>query len=73
MAQGNIIPIPESMSLDRAALIEPLSCCLNGEEYVAAQPDDRAVVFGAGPIGLMHAGILKGPGLQAHRRRRYFR
>jgi len=62
VAQGNLIPIPESMPLDRAALIEPLSCCLNGEEYVAAQPDDRAVVFGAGPIGLMHAGILKARG-----------
>ena len=58
-AQGNVIPIPESMSIERAALVEPLSCCLNGEEYVAAQPGDRALVFGAGPIGLMHASILK--------------
>jgi L-iditol 2-dehydrogenase len=59
VAQGNVIPIPDSMSVERAALIEPLSCCLNGQEYLSPQAGDRAVVFGAGPIGLMHASILK--------------
>jgi len=59
VAQGNIILIPPAMSLERAALVEPLSCCLNGQEYLDAQPGDRALVFGAGPIGMMHAAILK--------------
>ena len=62
VAQGNVIPIPASMSAERAALIEPLSCCLNGQEYLAAQAGDRGVVFGAGPIGMMHASILKARG-----------
>jgi L-iditol 2-dehydrogenase len=62
VAQGNVIPIPPSMSVERAALIEPLSCCLNGQEYLSPQPGERAVVFGAGPIGLMHASILKARG-----------
>ena len=62
VAQGNVIPVPASMTAERAALVEPLSCCLNGEEYVAAQPGDRALVFGAGPIGMMHASILKARG-----------
>ena len=62
VAQGNIIPIPSSISIERAALVEPLSCCLNGQEYLAAKPGDRAVVFGVGPIGLMHAAILKARG-----------
>jgi len=62
VAQGNIIPIPPGMSVERAALVEPLSCCLNGEEYLDAQPGDRALVFGAGPIGMMHAAILKDRG-----------
>src|SRR5512135_3352700 len=48
VAQGNIIPIPQTMSVERAALIEPLSCCLNGEEYLNPQPGDRALVMGAG-------------------------
>lgn len=62
VAQGNIIPIPSDMPLERAALVEPLSCCLNGQEYLNAQPGDRALVFGAGPIGLMHAAALKARG-----------
>jgi L-iditol 2-dehydrogenase len=62
VAQGNIIPIPDSMSIERAALVEPLSCCLNGEEYLNAQPGDRALVLGSGPIGMMHAAILKARG-----------
>jgi L-iditol 2-dehydrogenase len=62
VAQGNVIPVPDSMSVERAALIEPLSCVLNGQEYLSAQPGDRAVVLGAGPIGLMHASILKARG-----------
>ena len=62
VAQGNVIPIPNSMSVERAALVEPLSCVLNGQEYLSPQPGDRAVVFGVGPIGLMHASILKARG-----------
>jgi len=60
--QGNIIPIPEKMNPDHAALVEPLSCCLNGQEYLQPQKGERALVFGAGPIGLMHAAILKAKG-----------
>ncbi|MHC4916113.1 MAG: alcohol dehydrogenase catalytic domain-containing protein [Planctomycetota bacterium] len=58
VAQGNVIPLAEGISADRAALIEPLSCCLNGQEYLSPGEGERALVFGAGPIGLMHAGIL---------------
>jgi L-iditol 2-dehydrogenase len=64
VAQGNIIPIDESLDPDHAALIEPLSCVLNGQEYLNAQAGDRALVFGAGPIGLMHAGVLKARGCE---------
>ena len=72
VAQGNVIPIPDSMSVERAALIEPLSCVLNGQEYLAPQPGDRAVVFGVGPIGLMHASILKARGCTPGHRGRCF-
>jgi L-iditol 2-dehydrogenase len=64
VAQGNIIPIPPEMSIERAALVEPLSCCLNGEEYLNPRPGDRALVLGAGPIGMMHAAILKARGCE---------
>jgi len=64
VAQGSIIEIPDDLDPDHAALIEPLSCVLNGQEYVNAQPGDRGLVFGAGPIGLMHAAALKANGCE---------
>ncbi len=48
-------PVPESMSDDAAALLEPLSvgvwACRKGE----VSPGDRVLVNGAGPIGLVAA------------------
>ncbi len=64
VAQGNVIRIPDTLSPDHAALIEPLSCVLNGQEYLAAQRGDRALVFGAGPIGLMHAAVFRAKGCE---------
>ena len=60
--QGNVILIPDNLKPDHAALIEPLSCVLNGQEYLNPQKGDRALVFGAGPIGMMHASALKAKG-----------
>jgi len=62
VSQGNVIPIPADLNVNHAALIEPLSCVLNGQEYLDAKPGDRALVFGAGPIGLMHASVFKAKG-----------
>ena len=64
VAAGNIMLLPAGMSPDRAVLIEPLTCVLNGQEFLNARSGDRALVIGAGPIGLMHAGVLKARGCQ---------
>jgi L-iditol 2-dehydrogenase len=48
----NCFPIPDAMSLDEAALIEPLSIGLYAVRLAEAQPGARIAVFGAGPIGL---------------------
>ncbi len=52
--QNAIIKLPEGMAYDEAAMVEPLSCCINGQEYLNIQPGDTVVVIGAGPIGCMH-------------------
>ncbi len=52
--QGNIIPFPDKLSFASASIVEPLSCCINGQEYLGINPDDTVVVFGCGPIGCMH-------------------
>ncbi len=62
--QDNLLPIPESLSFEEASLIEPLSCCVNGQGYLNISSGDKVVVIGAGPIGLMHAELAKGKGAE---------
>jgi len=57
--QGNVMVIPPDTSYPAAALAEPLSCCLNGQEAVRVGPDDIVVIVGAGPIGIMHLLLAK--------------
>lgn len=45
--------LPENMSLRRGALVEPLSVALHGVHRSRLKPGDRALVMGAGPIGLL--------------------
>ncbi len=62
--QNNLITIPESLSFEEASLIEPLSCCVNGQGYLNISSGDKVVVIGAGPIGLMHAELAKEKGAE---------
>lgn len=41
------------MSFERAALAEPLACCVHGVEQVDLTPGDSVAIIGAGPIGLL--------------------
>ncbi len=56
---GNVIRIPEQLSFDEAALIEPFACCVNGSQRSQIPPDGTVVIAGAGPIGLMHLKLAK--------------
>jgi L-iditol 2-dehydrogenase len=49
----NTFLVPKSLSLEHAALTEPLACVLYGMDETGAQAGDQMVVIGAGPIGLM--------------------
>jgi L-iditol 2-dehydrogenase len=54
LEQGNVIPLPDSMDDVAAALLEPLSCVVNGVQSVSVGEGDRVVVYGVGPMGLLH-------------------
>jgi L-iditol 2-dehydrogenase len=63
VARGNLFRVPDHVPLEAAALVEPMGCCINGQRemglYDAAGRGDEGrihelVIFGAGPIGLMH-------------------
>jgi len=52
-AEGeSLIPIPDALSFEIAALAEPLGVGMQAVNQSGARPGDKVVVFGAGPIGL---------------------
>lgn len=48
----NVVKIG-SLPFRRAALAEPLGCVLNGLHAIAHVPSSSAVIFGAGPMGIL--------------------
>lgn len=48
----SILPIPEGISYEIAALCEPLAVAMHGVNRMNVKAGDKAVVFGCGPIGL---------------------
>jgi threonine dehydrogenase-like Zn-dependent dehydrogenase len=51
-AGANLFEIPAELSFERAALAEPLGVGMNAALRSEARSGEKAVVFGAGPIGL---------------------
>ena len=47
-----VLKVPEALTTEQAALVEPLSVAMHGCRQGNATASDSAVVFGAGPIGL---------------------
>ena len=48
----SILPIPEGISYEVAAMCEPLAVAMHGVNRAQAKAGDKVVVFGCGPIGL---------------------
>jgi len=58
---GGVIKIPENMSFEEAAMIEPLACCIRA--WLKLIPNssngDSVAILGIGPTGIMHAMLAK--------------
>ncbi|WVQ78699.1 chlorophyll synthesis pathway protein BchC [Cryptococcus sp. DSM 104549] len=56
-------PLPESMTMEEGAMMEPLSVAVHAIISVAkAKPDANFVVFGAGPVGLLCMAVARAVG-----------
>jgi L-iditol 2-dehydrogenase len=55
----NLIPIPPRLSIPDATIAEPLAIALHSMTFADIRLGDTAVVFGAGPIGLLTVICLK--------------
>ncbi|MCC6442294.1 MAG: zinc-dependent alcohol dehydrogenase family protein [Armatimonadetes bacterium] len=51
--------LPERLSLEEGAFVEPLACCVHGIDRAAIQPGEDVVILGAGPIGLMQLQLAR--------------
>jgi L-iditol 2-dehydrogenase len=60
--RGNVIRLKDDADLVNAALTEPLSCIINGQEHLHIGINDEVLVIGAGAIGAMHVALAKAKG-----------
>lgn len=61
--ERDIVPVPEEIDANEAALIEPLACCCRAcFDFTPIQPGMLVVVLGPGPMGQMNAQIARAMG-----------
>lgn len=55
--------LPGAVDLKAAALTEPLACCVHAAlEKTVVKKEDKVLIFGPGPIGLLQAQVVKAQG-----------
>lgn len=62
LPQDYCYKLPESMSLEEGALIEPTAVGVHIVRQAGVKPGDSVVVFGAGPVGLLCCAVAKAYG-----------
>lgn len=73
---GNLLAPPKGVGLAEATLFEPMAIILHSMKFARPEIGDTALVYGAGPIGLLTIAVLKLSGVSriwcaepvAHRR-----
>jgi (R,R)-butanediol dehydrogenase/meso-butanediol dehydrogenase/diacetyl reductase len=62
VAEYQVVRLPDTVSYEQGALIEPTAVAAYGVERAGVQPGDRVLVTGAGPIGALAALCAHGAG-----------
>jgi 2-desacetyl-2-hydroxyethyl bacteriochlorophyllide A dehydrogenase len=57
--ENNVYKLPEGMTFEEGAYIEPLACVIRGQERANVNMGDTVAIIGAGPMGLAHALMAK--------------
>ena len=63
VAADSLIRIPDSLSTRVAALAEPMAITLHALRLADVHPDDRVLITGAGPVGLLLVAVLRAHGV----------
>ncbi len=65
VAEYQVVPLPDAVSFEQGALIEPAAVAAYGVERAGVRPGDRVLVTGAGPIGALAALCARAAGASA--------
>jgi len=57
--KGGVLKLPTDLEFEVASLIEPVACCVRALARCKVAPGNSVLVAGAGPVGMMHAILLK--------------
>lgn len=61
--EENCVIVPDSLPLDEAALVEPLTVAIHGVERLNLRAGATVLVLGAGTIGLLTVAVLRARGV----------
>jgi 2-desacetyl-2-hydroxyethyl bacteriochlorophyllide A dehydrogenase len=61
---ANCYRMPETMTWEQGALVEPVSCAVHGVRRVGVEAGERFLVVGAGTLGLLMQQLLQRAGAQ---------
>src|ERR1700675_4346213 len=64
IVEKGTVPIPNGVSFEQAAFVEPVNTCMKGVETLRLEPGETVLVIGQGPIGLILAVLAKGAGVR---------
>lgn len=59
-----LVPLPEGIALDAAALVEPVAVAVHDVRRSEIAPGEKAVVIGGGPIGVLIATVARAFGAE---------
>lgn len=62
--QENLIALPEGVSFEAAAMLEPMAVAVHAMRLARVRPGQTAVVYGLGAIGLLLVMFLKEAGIE---------
>ncbi|MBI3912210.1 MAG: alcohol dehydrogenase catalytic domain-containing protein [Armatimonadetes bacterium] len=55
IVRRNLLRVPETLSFEAAALVEPLACAVHGVAETGVRTGETVAILGAGPLGLLLA------------------
>ncbi|MDP6857994.1 MAG: zinc-dependent dehydrogenase [Candidatus Nitrosopelagicus sp.] len=59
VTHGGVLKIPDTMTFEEAAMIEPLACCVRAWSKFSYKKNDSVAILGVGPTGMMHVLLAK--------------